>query len=783
MLDDLRDEIIGFKDDAQGVLHRISVKGHIQDPYGGCIFETSDHQLWYSSESYEIVRIKYLSQLQYDRIRHDDRQPESIGGDWILGAWEDKDKTIWFLTSAGISRFNPNRAFYRTVKLAERYPELDKNWQITCLVQNPYDETWCCGSRNGKVYVVEPQTKQCSVIDFSQMIKGPSPRLFITDIDFVNGQMILCFSRGLTYQYDLKRKALQPFKPFVGKYANFYASTMSMESDSTYIIGNNGRVPLRWNIRTGALEELVFRELKSREGYFHTTGWLKASKGKGTWLAATNDVVGYIHPGAKVIETMALEVGQRVLSDGFFTSLEVDDLGNAWFCYEGHGLYQVKKLKEHVRGVSDIKLYQWDSSDGLVNEHVQSSVADNQGRIWVSSANKFSVFDPKKQSFFNFQIPLSESNSFFYNYLIPLKNGQMLTNIMGTLVQFYPERIKISPPQNAPLISSIELPNRKIYLDGSRRVELEPHENFISIAFGSLSDQQDFAYHFEYLLDGVNSDWVTADKNAVATFSDLWPGTYTFRLKAKSTDGNWSSEEKSIQIHIKAPFYKTWWFFALLFLLLAAVSVSIAKARLARIQKMNALEGKAQLLEKEKTVVMYENLKQHLNPHFLFNSLASLGSLIRLDPRQAGDFLDKMSKVYRYILKNKEHETVPLAEELKFVSLYNQLQQTRFGAGLQIQIDIPEEYYHRKIAPVTLQNLVENAIKHNIADEDSPLIIRMFIADDYFVVENNLQKKNYVETSNKQGQLSMVKLYQFLTTRPVKIEASATHYTISIPLI
>jgi len=122
-------------------------------------------------------------------------------------------------------------------------------------------------------------------------------------------------------------------------------------------------------------------------------------------------------------------------------------------------------------------------------------------------------------------------------------------------------------------------------------------------------------------------------------------------------------------------------------------------------------------------------------------------------------------------------------EELKFVGLYNQLQQTRFGAGLQILIDIPEEFHHRKIAPVTLQNLVENAIKHNIADEDAPLIIRMFIANDYLVVENNLQKKNYVETSNKQGQLSMVNLYQFLTGRPVKIEESGTHYTISIPLI
>ena len=180
---------------------------------------------------------------------------------------------------------------------------------------------------------------------------------------------------------------------------------------------------------------------------------------------------------------------------------------------------------------------------------------------------------------------------------------------------------------------------------------------------------------------------------------------------------------------------------------------------------------------------MYENLKQHLNPHFLFNSLTSLSSLIRIDPKQAGDFLDKMSKVYRYILKNKDNETVPLIEELKFVELYNQLQKTRFSDGLIITIDIPEDLQYRKIAPVTLQNLVENAIKHNIADAETPLYIKIYSKDDYLIVQNNLQKKNFVETSNKQGQNSMISLYRYLSSRPVMIEENDKFYTVRIPLI
>ena len=274
-----------------------------------------------------------------------------------------------------------------------------------------------------------------------------------------------------------------------------------------------------------------------------------------------------------------------------------------------------------------------------------------------------------------------------------------------------------------------------------------------------------------------------ADQNAEATFSDLSPGKYTFKVIAKTSDSSWRSNEKTLRFHIKAPFYKTWWFIALIAALLLSITAYILNSRIKNIRNIDRLQSMAQLLEKEKTAVMYENLKQHLNPHFLFNSLTSLGSLIRINPREAGDFLDKMSKVYRYILKNKDNETVPLSEELRFVELYIQLQQTRFGDGLKIQINIPEESLHRKIAPVTLQNLVENAIKHNIADIDDPLFIQLYIKEDYLIVENKLNRKSYVETSNKQGLNSMISLYKFLSNRPLIVSEREGSWVVKIPLI
>ena len=142
-----------------------------------------------------------------------------------------------------------------------------------------------------------------------------------------------------------------------------------------------------------------------------------------------------------------------------------------------------------------------------------------------------------------------------------------------------------------------------------------------------------------------------------------------------------------------------------------------------------------------------------------------------------------MSAIYRYILKSSEHELVLLSAELKFVDTYIRLQQTRFKAGLQVHVNANDEYHSCKIVPVTLQNLVENAIKHNVVDRESPLVIDMFTENEYMVVRNNLQKKKSVETSNRTGLKSLQTLYGYLTDKPMVIAEDEQFFTVKVPLI
>jgi LytS/YehU family sensor histidine kinase len=199
--------------------------------------------------------------------------------------------------------------------------------------------------------------------------------------------------------------------------------------------------------------------------------------------------------------------------------------------------------------------------------------------------------------------------------------------------------------------------------------------------------------------------------------------------------------------------------------------------------KIFKLEMQSTRLEKDKTEIQYQNLINHLNPHFLFNSLTSLNSLIMTEPKEASKFLQKLSLIYRYILQNKDKEIISLEQELAFVKHYIELQKSRFEDGLEINIEVKKAYLNAGIVPVTLQNLFENAIKHNSVEEDKPLIIRVFVEGEHLIVKNNLQLKKYVQTSNKQGLESLKSLYKYLSKKPFEIIETESEFVVKIPLL
>jgi len=189
--------------------------------------------------------------------------------------------------------------------------------------------------------------------------------------------------------------------------------------------------------------------------------------------------------------------------------------------------------------------------------------------------------------------------------------------------------------------------------------------------------------------------------------------------------------------------------------------------------------SRSQLIESR-----FEILKNQINPHFLFNSLNTLSSLIFIDREQAATFVRDLSKVYRFILETRDKERIALDEELKILDAYIYLVQTRFKESLKINIQEAGIQNHKEIAPLCLQMLIENAIKHNVTSKGKPLLINIhFESDKYVIVENNLQPKSTTEYSSRIGLKNITSRYAYLTRLPVIIEETNEKFTVKIPLL
>lgn len=199
------------------------------------------------------------------------------------------------------------------------------------------------------------------------------------------------------------------------------------------------------------------------------------------------------------------------------------------------------------------------------------------------------------------------------------------------------------------------------------------------------------------------------------------------------------------------------------------------------IQRTVEAEKKVSLIEKEKLQYQLETLKSQINPHFLFNSLNVLSSLAYQDPGKTNLFAKKMSGVYRYLLLTNSQQTVTLKEEINFLESYIFLEMIRFKDALFVEIPDYTLYATNKIIPVSLQQLVENAIKHNITTTHTPLKITLSFASDGVFVKNIINLKSSVDKSGI-GLKNIEKQYALYGER-ISIDFSETEFSVKIPFI
>jgi len=195
-----------------------------------------------------------------------------------------------------------------------------------------------------------------------------------------------------------------------------------------------------------------------------------------------------------------------------------------------------------------------------------------------------------------------------------------------------------------------------------------------------------------------------------------------------------------------------------------------------------ALTQKA-LLENQNIASQYEALKNQVDPHFLFNSLNVLSSLVDENPATAQKFINRLSYIYRYVLDQKDKELVSIEEELNFAEQYVFLQKIRFEEGVNFSSTIEFSRLKNFTIPLAFQILLENIFKHNIISDEQPIFINIESKDDYLLVSNNINKKNTRQTSHNLGLENIKARYKYFTDANIVIDETPERFCVKLPLI
>jgi ligand-binding sensor domain-containing protein len=442
-----------------------------------------------------------------------------------------------------------------------------------------------------------------------------------------------------------------------------------------------------------------------------------------------------------------------------------DKKGNIWFSTLNHGLY---RFSNNVFTNFGIK-------DGLRELEISGLSVDNNGNIVVVHSSGIDLINPT-----TFEVECIGAESGIeaidceLNCVALDQKGNTWIGSQNGLIRFFSYKDGVS---THPLVDI-----RKIYTfmkPGSNLLDsvFEYNQNQISIEFIGLWFNNPAIVTYRYRLLGYSDQWIIT-RDRIVTFPNLPPGKYTFEVEATNNNKFVKPYAAKFNFRIKKPLWKQPWLLILITIIASGALIWFIRDREIKLRRLENLK-------KEKMEYQYETLKSQVNPHFLFNSFNTLITIIDQDKDLAIDYVENLSDYFRSMIQYRDKDTITLKEELNMVNTYIYLQHKRFGKYLDLQLDIPAQWIHNyRLPPLSLQLLIENAIKHNAVSHETPLYINVIASErKSLLVSNNLNAKKQTEPSTGIGLENIINRFKMLTDREVVISKSDNIFTVEVPLI
>ncbi|HEX2607597.1 MAG TPA: two-component regulator propeller domain-containing protein, partial [Flavisolibacter sp.] len=648
-----------------------------------------DHkkELWLSTHFNGLARFDYKRE-QFIQYHNDPLRQTSLIANQLTQLFEDRKGYIWIGTEGnGVDYFHPDKNFIRMFPLPEKIvQEFPSLWGRNCVIDK--DQNYWLSFANGLMKMSPDRTR----FTLFRNMQGSPPQLHYNSVRSLyldaDDDLWIGTADGMN-RYHLKTGQMDFFdekdslpKGFFWQitqdsrknmwFAEAFNIYYKMANDpQIHSIGHHPFLSRLNNLGC----RIIFEDHKKRL-WFGMNGF---------------GLVMFDPSNNQVKEWKRTEESDTTLTNNLISSIAEDQNGVLWLAtFTGLTSFNPATNIFH----------RYTQENGLPSLKLSGLLVDRRNRLWIGSTKGLLVLDSSRKNFKTFDqqdgLPTMEfSDMDAYK----LADGSFIYPTMKGFIQFNPEDYNEDVRQVEVYLSSARVSGKKLLPGNAEELtnlELSYDQNSFSVQLTAFNYSNPEQTWYAYQLEGFDKDWIYT-KDRQVNYTNVPGGEYTFRYKATSDPNNWNVPQKVLAISIGTIFYKTAWFWVLFVASLGLLLFVLYKNRMLQQRRIFTLQTKAQALEKEKAMVMYESLKQQLNPHFLFNSLTSLGSLIKVDQKLASQFLDGMSKTYRYILKSRDAELVRLEEEVEFVQHYIRLQQTRFETGFEVKFNIREEDLDKKI--------------------------------------------------------------------------------------
>lgn len=677
------------------------------------------------------------------------------------------------------------------------------NWKITREMLVPgkkFFKLWC--DKSGNIWCTSNYGLTMLSTEYLTHIELPSPYLLrnTTAMACDKNNVLWLAQKQDLLRFDMKQPVPVLEKTFAAKST---ISSMYIDRENRLWVGTFGSG--LWYKEPGSKTfKRAYVQLLDNENILSITG-----NRSGLWISSLNGIshVSYPGPGGTMDTRMNHNKHSGIGSD-YIYQLYTDRKDNIWMATDGAGVCMYDGNQYH----------HWNIFSQLNSRIAYTVTEDAEQNVWVGTLSK-DLFCFRNKVWKNVRLKEIQDidinistvigngtgqiiavyqrcidlwypgSNHFRHFNSRLGNGIDSTSSVlncgtkdnsGSVIIPYEKGLLVFENQFAtydiqPDISITQVSTFMKPVDNDRR-EFGHNENYFTFRFEGLNFTNPERLNYRYMLKGYSDNWVYTNEETT-TFPKLPPGNYTFKVQS-SLNGDFSSaKEATFQFTIQPPFWKKKWFIVMLMGLLSGTIYAYVKIREKRLKKLAQLQQQRMAFE-------YEHLKSQVNPHFLFNSLNTLTNLIEENPEAAADYTTQLSDLYRNMLTYRDRDLITLEEEWDILSTYMYIQQSRFGNALQLKADIPERVMvTRKIVPMALQLLVENAIKHNIVSLSTPLIIHITADENEIIVRNILNPKLYKEKGAGLGLANIENRYLLLTRKHISYGVEQQEYVVRLPLI